>query len=151
MPDRASRPITEEPPSSPDASGAADGPEVVLVKVGFKHVAIRIREILHAEAARNYVHVYLENGTVLKSRVQIERLARHLGEERFLRIHRGRLVNMERIHSVGALAGGRLQLTLTQGSTIVVARDRRRAVLARVGALLDRAGRVPSPTRPPLR
>jgi two-component system LytT family response regulator len=111
---------------------------VILVKSGFRHVATRVREILYIESARNYVRIHLESGAVLKSRSQIERLAQHLGNERFLRIHRGRLVNRERIRSVRPLAGGRLQLTLTQGSTIVVARDRRRAVLAEIGSAAER-------------
>jgi two-component system LytT family response regulator len=121
-----------------DASGTGATPEVILVKSGFKQVAMRVREILYVEAARNYVRIHLENGTALKSRVQIDRLAQHLGRERFLRIHRGRLVNMERIRSVRPLAGGRLQLTLTHGATIVVARDRRRSVLAELSAVAER-------------
>jgi DNA-binding LytR/AlgR family response regulator len=121
------------------ASGNGASPEVILVKSGFKQVATRVREILYVESARNYVRIYLENGTVLKSRVPIDRLAQHLGRERFLRIHRGRVVNRERIRSVRSLTGGRLQLTLSQGSTIIVARDRRRAVLAEIGAVIDRA------------
>jgi DNA-binding LytR/AlgR family response regulator len=121
-----------------DASGIGSSPEVILVKSGFRHVATRVREILYIESARNYVRIHLESGAVLKSRAQIERLAQHLGNERFLRIHRGRLVNRERIRSVRPLAGGRLQLTLTQGSTIVVARDRRRAVLAEIGSAAER-------------
>src|SRR5689334_3363446 len=111
-----------------DTSTSGGAPEVVLVKVGFKQVAIRVQEILYVESARNYVRVYLESNSVLKSRVPMDRLARHLGAERFLRIHRGRLVNRSRIRAVAPLVGGRLRLTLSQGSTIVVARDRRRAV-----------------------
>ena len=126
----------EHPPVSvaTDAPIAGSTPEVILVKSGFRHVATRVREILYIEAARNYVRIYLENGAVLKSRVPIDRLAQHLGTERFLRIHRGRVVNVERIRSVRPLDGGRLQLTLVQGSTIVVARDRRRTVLAELAA-----------------
>jgi two-component system, LytTR family, response regulator len=97
-----------------------------------------VREIVFAEAARNYVRLHLENGTVLKSRVPIDRLARHLGTERFLRIHRGRLVNVERIRAVSPLTGGRLRLSLLDGATIVVARDRRRVVLAEITARVAR-------------
>lgn len=137
-----SRPVRDPAMTTPaidaQASGTGASPEVILVKSGFKQVATRVREILYVESARNYVRIYLENGTVLKSRVPIDRLAQHLGPERFLRIHRGRLVNMERIRSVRSLTGGRLQLILTQGSTIIVARDRRRAVLAEIGAVIER-------------
>jgi hypothetical protein len=45
---------------------------------------------------------------------------------------------MERIRSVRSLAGGRLQLTMSEGSTTVVARDRRRAVIARISSAAER-------------
>jgi two-component system LytT family response regulator len=135
---RPARETEPEPPSfAPDASGDAAS-EVILVKSGLRQVALRVREIVFVEAARNYVRIHLDNRTVLKSRVPIERLGQHLGSQRFLRIHRGRLVNMERIRSVRPLAGGRLQLTLSEGSTIIVARDRRRIVLAEIGSAGER-------------
>ena len=136
-PERDPEPGPHLPPPADvtPADTAGTAPEVILVKSGFRHVATRVREILYVESARNYVRIHLENGSVLKSRIQIDRLAQYLGRERFLRIHRGRLVNTERIRSVRPLAGGRLQLTLSQGTTIIVARDRRRAVLAEINAV----------------
>lgn len=125
-------------PAADDVSAetppASSPPEVILVKSGFKQVATRVREILYVEAARNYVRIHLETGHVFKSRVPIDRLAMHLGRERFLRIHRGCLVNVDRVRGVTPLTGGRLQLTLSDGSRVTVARDRRRAVLAEIGA-----------------
>lgn len=135
---RADAQADEGHPPSVMPNGGTASPEVVLVKSGFKHVAIRVREIVFVEAARNYVRLHLESGAVLKSRVPIDRLARHLGTERFLRIHRGRLVNTERIRAVSPLTGGRLRLTLLNGATIVVARDRRRKVLAEITARVAR-------------
>jgi DNA-binding LytR/AlgR family response regulator len=137
---RPARDSEPEPPSTAlDASGNGAS-DVILVKSGFRQVALRVREILFVESARNYVRIRLDNGTVLKSRVPIEVLAQHLGTRRFLRIHRGRLVNMERIRSVRSLAGGRLQLTLSEGSTVIAARDRRRTVLAEIGSAGERRG-----------
>ncbi|MDF2776100.1 MAG: LytTr DNA-binding region [Geminicoccaceae bacterium] len=106
---------------------------MILVKTALKQVAVRLSEVTFVEAARNYVRIHLENGAVLKSRVPISRLARHVGPDRFLRIHRGRLVNIDRVRSVTTLAGGRLALALSDGSRIIVARDRRRFVLAELG------------------
>ena len=138
QPMRPARDADLEPPSiASDATGNGSA-DVILVKSGFKQVAVRVAEILFVESARNYVRIHLDNGAVLKTRVPIDRLGQHLGSQRFLRIHRGRLVNRERIRSVRSLMGGRLQLTLTQGATIVVARDRRRAVLAEIGAAGER-------------
>ncbi len=131
---RADAPADERHPPSATPDGGTASPDVVLVKSGFKQVAVRVREIVFVEAARNYVRLHLDGGAVLKSRVPIDRLARHLGTERFLRIHRGRLVNVERIRAVSPLSGGRLRLTLLDGAAIVVARDRRRVVLAEITA-----------------
>jgi len=118
-----------ETPTTPGSQ-----PEVILVKSGFKQVATRVREIVYVEAARNYVRIHLESGQVFKSRVPIDRLALHLGRERFMRVHRGCLVNADRIRSVTPLMGGRLLLTLSEGAKVTVARDRRRFVLAAIGA-----------------
>ena len=119
---------------APSTTSSGSQPDVILVKSGFKQVATRVGEILFVKAARNYVRIHMESGLVLKSRVPIDRLGVHLGRERFLRVHRGCIVNVDRIRGVTPLPGGRLSLGLSNGSTVVVARDRRRAVLAEIGA-----------------
>lgn len=124
----ASSPARTTPPS--EVGGSRD---VILVKTALKQVAVRLSEVTFVEAARNYVRIHLENGAVLKSRVPISRLARHVGPDRFLRIHRGRLVNIDSVRSVTSLTGGRLALALSDGSRTIVARDRRRIVLAELG------------------
>jgi two-component system LytT family response regulator len=114
--------------------------EVILVKTALKQVAVRLIEITVVEAARNYVRIHLEGGTVLKSRVPISLFARHLSPDRFLRIHRGCLVNVDRIKAVSPIVGGRLALTLNNGARVIVARDRRRVVLAELGRTTVAAG-----------
>ena len=125
------------PPSVVRPVSAAETPggarDVILVKTALKQVAVRLGEITYVEAARNYVRIHLDGGTVLKSRVPISRIARHLGPDRFLRVHRGRIVNVDRIRSVTNLTGGRLALGMNDGSRVIVARDRRRVVLADLG------------------
>jgi DNA-binding LytR/AlgR family response regulator len=124
-PDEASLETPPTPGSEPD---------VILVKSGFRQVATRVREIVYVESARNYVRIHLETGAVFKSRVPIDRLALHLGRERFMRVHRGCLVNVDRIRSVTPVLGGRLLLTLSDGARVMVARDRRRFVLSEISA-----------------
>jgi DNA-binding LytR/AlgR family response regulator len=127
--------VGPSPASATETPHASAGqPDVILVKSGFKQVATRVREILYVEAARNYVRIHMESGTVFKSRVPIDRLALHLGRERFLRIHRGCIVNVDRVRAVTPILGGRLLLALSDGSRVMVARDRRRFVLAEIGA-----------------
>ena len=125
-------------PATPADIGSSD---VILVKTGLKQVAIRPSEITFVEAARNYVRIHLDGGATLKTRIPIERLASHLGADRFFRVHRGRIANLDRIRGVTVLSGGRVSLTLTNGATVIVARDRRRVVLAELG-------RRASPTTP---
>jgi hypothetical protein len=120
-------------PSLETVSASGTQPEVILVKSGFRQVATRVREIVYVESARNYVRIHLETGAVFKSRVPIDRLAVHLGRERFMRVHRGCLVNVDRIRAVTPILGGRLLLTLSDGAKVAVARDRRRFVLAEIG------------------
>ena len=127
-------------PDSPIPAGGNQS-DVILVKSGFKQVATRVREIVFVEAARNYVRIHLETGQVLKSRIPIDRLGAHLGRDRFLRVHRGCLVNVDRIRTVTTLLGGRLLLALSDGSKVTVARDRRRVVLAQIGAGAATRGR----------
>ena len=134
-PHARTRVVVPSADSGTDTPHASAGhPDVILVKSGFKQVAMRVREILYVEAARNYVRIHMESGTVFKSRVPIDRLALHLGRERFLRIHRGCIVNVDRVRAVTPLLGGRLLLALSDGSRVTVARDRRRFVLAEIGA-----------------
>jgi DNA-binding LytR/AlgR family response regulator len=125
---------TGVPPSfgrpAPAAESTGGARDVILVKTALKQVAVRVGEITYVEAARNYVQIHLDGGTVLKSRVPISRIASHLGRDRFLRVHRGRIVNIDRVRSVTNLTGGRLALGMNDGSRVIVARDRRRVVLA---------------------
>jgi two-component system LytT family response regulator len=122
--------IPRPPAPAEPTAGARD---VILVKTALKQVAVRLSEITYVEAARNYVRIHLDGGTVLKSRVPISRISRHLGPERFLRVHRGRIVNVDRVRSVTNLTGGRIALGMNDGSRVIVARDRRRVVLADLG------------------
>jgi len=127
------------PPITTDARGSRAA-DVVLVKTGLKQVALRIPEVTFVEAARNYVRIHLDGGAVLRSRVPITRLAQHFGTDRFLRVHRGRLVNVDRVRSVAPLVGGQLALTMNDGSRVTVARDRRRVVLAELGRTATASG-----------
>lgn len=126
------RPSATPPTTTPPTNLSAT-PDVILVKAGFRQVAVRVREIVCIESSRNYVRIHLETGAVLRSRVPIGRIAQHLGTDRFLRVHRGCLVSIERVRGITSMTGGRLLLTLGDTTKVVVARDRRRAVLAEIG------------------
>jgi DNA-binding LytR/AlgR family response regulator len=129
----AATPPTATPPTATPPANLSATPDVILVKAGFRQVAVRVREIICIESSRNYVRIHLETGAILRSRVPIGRIAQHLGTDRFLRVHRGCLVSIERVRGITSMTGGRLLLTLGDTTKVVVARDRRRSVLAEIG------------------
>jgi two-component system LytT family response regulator len=65
----------------------------------------------------------------------IAELERRLDPDRFLRVHRSALVNADWIHEVNSWFAGKVMLSLKDGqrTQIPVARDRVRALKARMG------------------
>jgi DNA-binding LytR/AlgR family response regulator len=93
----------------------------VLIKSDRKIHFVREQEINFVEAAGNYVHVSL-GGDTLFTRSSLNRLEALLSAERFVRIHRSAIVNMDRICHVEPQAGGEYLLTLDGGKQLKASR-----------------------------
>src|SRR3954465_13672616 len=93
----------------------------VLIKSDKKIHFVREQEINFVEAAGNYVHVSL-GGDTLFTRSSLNRLEALLSTERFVRIHRSAIVNMDRICHVEPQAGGEYLLTLDGGKQLKASR-----------------------------
>lgn len=98
---------------------------VVLVEPG---------EIDHIGVDGNYVLVHA-GGAVHRVRGTLASLASRLPSERFLRIHRSHLVNMERIREVQPWSHGDYLVILRDGTQLVSGRSHR----ARVRSLIEKA------------
>ncbi len=73
--------------------------ERIVVKFGSKIIIIPVDEIRYIEAQNDYVMIHSEKGKHLKEKT-MKYLETHLPENRFIRIHRSYIVNIEYIASV---------------------------------------------------
>ena len=93
----------------------------VLIKSDKKVHFLKEQEIVFVEAAGNYVHVSLGSESLL-TRNSLNRLAALLSAERFVRIHRSAIVNLDQICHLEPLPGGEYILTLHGGKQLKASR-----------------------------
>lgn len=93
----------------------------VLIKCDRKVHFVKEHEIIFVEAAGNYVHVSLADDTLL-TRSSLNRLGSMLSTERFVRIHRSTIVNLDQICHLEPQAGGEYVVTLNGGKQLKASR-----------------------------
>ena len=93
----------------------------VLIKCDRKVHFVKEQEIFFAEAAGNYVHVSLGDDTLF-TRSSLNRLESLLSTERFVRIHRSAIVNLDQICHLEPQAGGEYIVTLNGGKQLKASR-----------------------------
>jgi two-component system LytT family response regulator len=106
----------------------------LCVRTGDRIVFVRPRDLDYAEAARNYVCLHAEGETHVLRR-PLRRLLARLDPRRFVRIHRGIVVNVERIRELRPLDHGGYAVILVDGSELTMTRTHRRRLEALVGKL----------------
>jgi two-component system LytT family response regulator len=104
----------------------------IVVRNGDRHEFVAVESIDWIEAANNYVLLHCGPKTHLMSETLTAMEAR-LDPERFVRIHRGRMVNVSRILAVHSLAGGSFELEMKSGIRLSTGRQFRGAVQALLG------------------
>jgi two-component system, LytTR family, response regulator len=112
----------EEPPRSPDEPGYL---QRFAFKDGERSVLLKAAEIIWIEADDYYVLVHSKQGRHLV-RTSLALLEQRLDPQRFLRVHRTAIVNVEEVRSFHD--AGRLALTLSNGASVAVSRSRRTQV-----------------------
>ncbi|MGQ0720771.1 MAG: LytR/AlgR family response regulator transcription factor [Candidatus Eiseniibacteriota bacterium] len=90
-------------------------------------VPILLERVSHIEAADDYVTVHVGGVTHLLH-VTLGELESRLDPERFLRIHRSHIVNLDEIASIRDHGDRRLAVTLRDGQRIVASRSGSRAL-----------------------
>jgi two-component system LytT family response regulator len=104
-------------------------PERIVVKEGERFDFVPVDSVDWIESANNYVqlhcgprrHLLSESLTSLESR---------LNPARFLRIHRGRIVNLSRIEAIHPLLGGTYELELRSGVRLTTGRQYKNQIQA---------------------
>jgi two-component system LytT family response regulator len=111
--------------SAPAVSGR------LMVKSGGRMMLLPLEEIDAVESEGNYVR--LHNG--VRSHLVRDTMAgfeARLGSDRFCRIHRGWIVNLDRVREVATRPNGEHELILRDGRRLRVGRAYREAVYARL-------------------
>lgn len=109
-------------PAVSEAFGVKDGfLERVLVKRGGRVYFFKTDEIEWIEAYGNYVRLHFENATYLL-RETIINFETKLDPQKFVRVHRSGLVNLERVREMQPIFGGRAKLILASGGELTASR-----------------------------
>jgi two-component system LytT family response regulator len=103
--------------------------ERVLVKTGERFELVRLVDVEWIEAAGNYVTLHLGTRTPLL-RHTLNGIERSLDPERFRRIHRSTIVNLDRVKDIRPLLGGEYCVRLLDGTELRVSRGYRHRILS---------------------
>jgi two-component system, LytTR family, response regulator len=107
--------------SSRPRAGDGGWLERLSVQVGAHIRVIATNEIDWISADGNYVHIHAGKLTYVH-RETLQQLQRALNPASFLRVHRGVIVNIERVHEVHPLFNGNAELVLRDGTRIALSR-----------------------------
>jgi two-component system LytT family response regulator len=112
--------------------GLGEGPlERLFVRERGRIIPIRVSEIRRIEAEDDYVMVYSDLGRHL-IRVRMKELEKLLDADRFVRIHRSHIVNLNFVEAFQSYDGTRLEAVLTDGTRLVASRSRSKKLRERV-------------------
>jgi two-component system LytT family response regulator len=109
---------------------ARTGEERLAIRSAGRVDLVRVDEIDWVEAADNYAVLHCGAKTHMLL-LTLNRLAKRLPPARFLRIHRGRIVNLSRIRRMRPLEHGEYELVLVDGTRLRSSR-RHKAALRRL-------------------
>jgi two-component system, LytTR family, response regulator len=93
----------------------------LLVRAGQKSLLIRTADVDWVEAAQNYVNLHA-GGTAYMVRGTLQELEARLDPRRFVRIHRSRIVNLDRVKELHPWSHGDVQIVLTDGTRLMLSR-----------------------------
>jgi two-component system, LytTR family, response regulator len=103
----------------------------LVVKDRGQVLFLNVADIDWVEAAGYYACVHVGSDTHIIRRTLLE-LERDLGEERFIRIHRSTIVNLERIRALELQDGGEYEVVLKAGARLRLSRRFRKALQDRL-------------------
>jgi two-component system LytT family response regulator len=98
-------------------------PDRLLVPDGRKMVPLAIADIVWIKAEDDYARVFAGGRSYLVSRT-LKELEARLDPERFVRIHRSAIVHSSHIREVAAAGGSRYRVRLSDGTDVLVSRQR---------------------------
>lgn len=128
-----------------DDGGAEQPAEPIVVKDRRQVHVLPLDEVDYIEAQGDYVAFHVCGRSYLKLQ-PISLLESTLDSSRFVRVHRSKIVNLERIARITPYAKD-YAVTLSDGTRLGMSR----AGYARLVQVMEQAAALPSPALPPLR
>jgi two-component system LytT family response regulator len=101
-----------------------DKPDRLAVKDNGRVVFVRVEDIDWVEAYGNYVKLHTASGCHLLLQT-MNGMEQRLGGERFLRIHRSTIVNIDRIQALEPMFHGEYEVKLAGGASLTLSRGYR--------------------------
>lgn len=93
----APTPVEEATPPTPPAEEEPKETEYISVKADYKTVLVKLQEIVYIESEGEYVRIHLADGRRITTLYRIKNMEAQLPTERFMRIHRSYIVNLQAI------------------------------------------------------
>lgn len=106
--------------------------ERIAARSSDRFVFLQTAEVDWIEAAGNYMRLHVGDKTYLQ-RSTLGALEAQLANSGFLRIHRSRLVNLERVRELAPLGGGEYEVVLQSGARVTSSRAWRESLLTALG------------------
>ncbi|HEX2209372.1 MAG TPA: LytTR family DNA-binding domain-containing protein [Longimicrobium sp.] len=107
-------------------------PEVFAIRAGERYQVVRVDDIRWIEAEGSYVRLHLDAGDRLMRQSISEMEQTLLDPARFIRIHRGAIVNLSRIVAVEPLGRSEYSVVLDDGAQVTCSRGYRNQLRERV-------------------
>ena len=108
-------------PAASDATGRDEPLERLVVRKLNREFIIAVADVDRVEADGNYVNVYTQ-GIAYPRRESLAALEKKLDGRRFVRVHRGHLVNVDRIREIQPWDHGDYRIVLQDGSCVNLSR-----------------------------
>jgi len=101
----------------------SEGPlQRVFARKGNRIVPLPIGEVTRIEACDDYTEVHCRGETFLLD-LRLQELERRLDPDRFIRVHRSHVVNLDHVKQMKPHGDRRLEIYLTDGSMIIASRS----------------------------
>lgn len=126
---------------TPEPREAEETPEPFLTRIRVsaagRTLILKAREVAWIESDDYYARIHSDRGAHLV-RTSLATFERRLDPGLFLRIHRGAIVNLDRVTEIEHLFKGALRVVLEDGTRLPVSRSRRRQVESTLAPKLSR-------------
>jgi two-component system LytT family response regulator len=112
---------------APAAPPPPPGPARVPVRLGTRTAFVRLDDVDWIEAADYYARLHVGGASHLL-RETMDELEARLDPRRFVRVHRSAIVRVDRVRELRAVAAGRHEVVLRDGTRLPLSRSRRERV-----------------------